>query len=70
MSLGMPINDGLRAQELKGIITNVISYIIEFCIIFDNKYWLVVIAMKVKYWGTNEILWVIEIDYQTQFYSL
>lgn len=26
MSLGMPINDGLRAQELKGIITNIISY--------------------------------------------
>ena len=26
MSLGMPINDVLRAQKLKGIITNIISY--------------------------------------------
>ena len=65
MSLGMPINDGLRAQELKGIITNVISYVIEFCIIFDNKYWLPMCCVRCEI-----LIWIIEIDYETQFYSL
>ena len=74
MSLGMPINDGLRAQELKGIITNIISCIIEFCIIFDNKYIVIFIIsivpilfstlyIKNQYWIDEYISWDTSHDY-------
>ena len=58
MSLGMPINDGLRAQELKGIITNIISYDIT---LYDILQQILMADIISNYWNwlSNPILFPI-----------